>query len=313
MARNNDFSFDLYRLTVLDTEGLMEFMGTPLRSDSDIVSVLRESCKSEFDFRNEATTAIYDWGLRNFVFLPTGDSDEDVCEVTLAKATIEKDGAIFTPSSVQPGTSIAQPPPAAYVKIIFNMKRHLVAVEHNSAITNGHGWLKAFHEIVRQASVSLDFSSSIELQEKPKKSEILETFMSFDRLTRIKVKLLLPNPELSRLTQHLYDELSQGGVRLFIADMRNPGGLSQAEETLPHAAAAMAEDGYKKGEVLLEGVRGGRRETVKTGTQAARGKVEGIKDFVRGQASAVRTQEGKAVTEAILKEIDRVADEPEVA
>lgn len=291
----------------------MEFMGKPLRSDSDIFSVLRESCKSEFDYRNEATTAIYDWGIRNFSFLPTSANDEDVCEVTLAKATIEKDGAIFTPSSVQIGTSIAQPPPAAYVKIIFNMSRHLVAVEHNSTITHGNAWLKAFHEIVRRAAVNLSFSSSIELQEKPKKSEILKTFMSFEKLTRIKVKLLLPNPELSRLTQHLYDELSQGGVRLFIADMRNPGGLSQTEETLPHAAAAMAEDGYKKGEVLLEGIKDGRRETVKTGTQAARGKVEGIKDFVRGQASTVRTQEGKAVTEAILKEIDRVADEPEIA
>lgn len=291
----------------------MNFMGKPLRGDDDIITVLKTACDSQWDFRHEATTAIYDWGLRNFEFLQTDLPDESICSLTLAKATIEKDGAIFTPSSVQLGTSVAQPPPAAFVKIIFNMKRHLVAVEHNSAITNGNGWLKAFHEIIQRSAVSLEFSSIIELQAKPKKSEILETFMSFQRLTRIKVKLLLPNPELSRLTQHLYDELREGGVRLFIADMRNPGGLSQKEQTLPHAAAAMAEDGYKKGEVLLEGVRGGRKESVKTGTQPARGKVEGIKDFVRGQASAVRTLEGKAVTDAILKEIDRVSDQPEIA
>jgi hypothetical protein len=75
----------------------------------------------------------------------------------------------------------------------------------------------------------------------------------------------------------------------------------------------MAEDGYKKGEVLMEGIREGRRETVKTGTRPARGKVEGIKDFVRGQATTARTQEGRIITDAILKEIDRVSDEPETA
>jgi hypothetical protein len=72
----------------------------------------------------------------------------------------------------------------------------------------------------------------------------------------------------------------------------------------------MAEDGYKRGEVVMEGITGGRRETVKTGTSPARGKVEGIKDFVRGQATTTRTQEGKIITDAILKEIDRVSDDP---
>jgi hypothetical protein len=312
MPQNNDFSFDLYRLTIQDSEGLMNFMGHPMKTDDDILSVIRTSCNNEWDHRHEATTAIYDWGLRNFVILEE-EKEGQIYLVTLAKATIEKDGAIFTPNSVQLGTSVAQPPPANYVKLIFYMKRHLVAVEYNSSITNGQGWLKAFHEIVRKASVHLKFSSTIELQEKPKKSEILKTFMSFQRLTRIKVQLLLPNPELSRFTQSLYDELRNGGVRQFLADMRNLGGLSQAEQTLPHAAAAMAEDGYKKGEVILEGIRGGRKETVKTGTRPARGKVEGIKDFVRGQATTTRTQEGKNITEAILKEIDRVADEPEIA
>ncbi len=290
----------------------MDFMGKPLRDDDDIVAVLKAACSSNLDHHHEATTATYDWGLRNFEFLETDEpAGSLVCAVTLAKATLEKDGAIFTPDSVQLGTSVSQPPPAIYVKIFFYMKRHLVAVEYNSAVTTGRGWLIAFHEIVKKAAVQLQFSSTIELQEKPKKSEILKTFLSFQRLTRIKVQLLLPNPDLSRLTQKLYDELKDGGVRQYIADMRNPGGLSQAEQTLPHAAAAMAEDGYKKGEVLLEGIRGGRKETVKTGTRPARGKVDGIKAFVRGQAAIARTQEGKGITDSILKEIERISDEPE--
>lgn len=312
MSRNTDFSFDLYRLTIDDAEVLMEFMGKPIRTDDDILDVLKHAANDKWDHQHETQTALYTWGLRDFIFIEAASPDhEAVCIVTLARATLEKDGAIFTPDAVQTGTSVSQPPPASYIKLLFHMKRHLVAVEYNSAITATRGWLIAFHEITKKAAASLGFRSSIELQEKPKKSEILSTFMSFQRLTRIKVVLLLPNPELTRLTKHLYDELSNGGVRQFIADMRNPGGLSQAEETLPHAAAAMAEDGYKKGEVLLEGIRGGRRESVKTGTRPARGKIEGIKTFVRGQASTAKTKEGRVITKSILEEIDRLADEPE--
>ena len=166
---------------------------------------------------------------------------------------------------------------------------------------------------MRRAALQLDFTSTLELQAKPKKSEILQTFHSFQRLTRIRVQLLLPNPDLTRFTKALFEELEGGGIREYIADMRNPRGLNQQEGELPHAAAAMAEDGYKKGEVLMEGLREGKKETVKTGTRPARGTVEGIKDFVRGLAAAARTKEARQMTDALLAEIDRVSDTSEVA
>lgn len=314
MPRHNDFNFDLYRLTIRDAESLLPFMGELIRTDDQIVDVLRTACGAELDFRQETSGAIYVWGLRDFTELPSEDyPNTKAIAVTLAKATIEKEGVIFTPITVQLGTSVAQPPPASVVTLVFQMTRHLVAVEFKSAVTSGQGWLHALHDILRRAASQRNFTSTIELQTKPRRSEILKTFVSFQRLTRIRVELLLPNPELSRLTQGLYDELQNGGIREYIADMRNPGGLSQREQTLPHAAAAMAEDGYKKGEVLMEGIREGRKEAVKTGTRPARGKVEGIKDFVRGQATTARTQEGRIITDSILKEIDRVSDDPETA
>jgi len=314
MPRDNDFNFDLYRLTVRDAEALLPFMGELIRTDEQIISVLKSACRAQLDYRQETSGAIYLWGLRDFTELPSDDYPRTkAIAITLAKATVEKEGVIITPDTVQLGTSIAQPPPASVVLLVFQMTRHLVAVEVKSTVTNGHGWLHALHEILRRAASRANFTSRIEFQTKPKKAEILKTFNSFQRLTRIKVQLLLPNHELSRLTQGLYDELKNGGIREYIADMRNPSGLSQQEQTLPHAAAAMAEDGYKNGEVLMEGIREGHKETVKTGTRPARGKVEGIKDFVRGQATTARTQEGKIITDAILKEIDRLADDPEAA
>jgi hypothetical protein len=89
----------------------------------------------------------------------------------------------------------------------------------------------------------------------PNQEEILEAFFSFQRLTRLRVHLLLPNPELSRYTQKLFEELQSGGIRDYLADMRNPQGMSKAQENLPFATAAMAAAGYKEGDVLLEGVR----------------------------------------------------------
>jgi len=287
----------------------MEFMGRPVQSDDDIRHLLKFACSDEWDYTKEAQTAIYQWGLRDFSMPGEDARSGRVCVVTLAKAVLEKDGAIFTPQGIELGTSRATPPAADFVKLFFDLDRHLVAVEYRSTVTHRSGWLGAFHQILRRAATAAGFSSTIELQAKPRKSEVLSTFLSFQRLTRIKVRLVIPNPELSRFTRSLYQELKEGSVREFLADMKNPNGLSQSEQTLPHAAAAMAEDGYKKGQVVMEGIKDGRKERIRTGTQPARGSVEGIKDFVRGQASTARTKEGQAITEAILKEIDRLADQ----
>jgi hypothetical protein len=104
--------------------------------------------------------------------------------------------------------------------------------------------------------------------------------------------------------------MEESAIREYTQDMRNPNGLSQREEGLPFASAAMAQDGYKDGEVLMTGIREGRRATVRTGRRAARGKVEGLKSFVRGMASIARTREARAAVTAIMEEIDRIAEPP---
>ena len=52
------------------------------------------------------------------------------------------------------------------------------------------------------------------------------------------------------------------GIKEYTQDMHNPTGLSQAQDGLPLASAAMAQDGCKVGEGLLEGIRNGQKRVV---------------------------------------------------
>ena len=88
--------------------------------------------------------------------------------------------------------------------------------------------------------------------------------------------------------------------------MKNPGGLSKSEEARPYASVALAEEGYKDGEVLFEGLREGKFREIKSSEEAARGKLEILKDYVRGIAANAKAQETQRVLEAITAEIDRL-------
>ena len=104
--------------------------------------------------------------------------------------------------------------------------------------------------------------------------------------------------------------MQSGGVREYLNDLKNGSGLSQTEGQLPHAIASLAQDGYKKGEVVMNGVKDGKRRRVKTGRHAARGQVERVRDFIRGQTTIAKTQEARAALGAVLEEIDRVHPVP---
>jgi hypothetical protein len=149
-------------------------------------------------------------------------------------------------------------------------------------------------------------TSSLLLEEVPEKHEIIKLFRSFERLTRVKVYLRLPNPELSRYTRALYKDLENGGIREYLQDMKNPGGLSKSEEARPYASVALAEEGYKSGEVLFEGHQEGKFIEVKSSEEAARGKLEILKDYVRGISASAKAKETQRVLKAITAEIDRL-------
>ena len=232
--------------------------------------------------------------------------------VTLARSVLEKQGPIVTDTGIEQGVSEAEPPLASYAQLLFHMNRHLVAVEYNSTLMGSGTWRDALHEILLKAATELQFRSTIRLMPLPSVEEVLSAFRSFDRLTRLRARLLVPNPELTRYSQELFNSLKDGNIRELLVDMRNPSGLSKSETELPFAAASIAAAGYKDEEVTFEGVRAGsdHKQIVKTGEQPLRGEVEDLRDFVRGIFATVRTKEARDAVRAIIAEIDRLAEPP---
>lgn len=172
-------------------------------------------------------------------------------------------------------------------------------------------WVDALHQILDKAANALNIRTQIRLEPVPEANEVMEAFRSFERLTQLRVTLRLPNPEISRYAKSLFDQMKSGGIREYSNDIKNGSGLSQAEGQLPHAIASLAQDGYKKGEVFMSGIRQGRRTRLKTGRTAARGQVERVRDFVRGQVTIARTKEAQSALAAILEEIDNMHPAPE--
>jgi len=195
--------------------------------------------------------------------------------------------------------------------LFFYMERHLVVVEYNSVVMSSEQWRTALHKILDEGARSLEFQSTIRLEPVPREAAILTAFRSFQTLTRLRVRLRIPNPELDRRTERLRKELVSGAIRDYTQDMRNSRGLSQSEEGLPFATAAMAQAGYKDGDVTMSGYRDGKRTTLRTGKRAARGRIEGLKDFVRGMAANARSKEAQAAIASILEEVDRMVETPE--
>ncbi len=131
-------------------------------------------------------------------------------------------------------------------------------------------------------------------------------FKSFDKITRIKATLRIPNPELTRYTKSLFDDLKASDVREYTQDMKNPNGLSKSEDTRPFATAVLAQQGYKSGDVHMEGFRNDMFEKVTSGSNASRGTINSLRDFVRGLTANARAKETHTVLHEIAKEIDRI-------
>lgn len=300
------FQFGLYRINIVDLDPMFPDFGERIRSDDQILDVLNKAADPDFDFEDETQKATYKWSLREFTDYGQLTGRGQIASIVLAKSTLKKDGIIVTDEGITSGTSDAFPPLASMMMLVFDMERHLVAVEYQGELVQNKKWKTAFTNILMHAASKIQISSSLFLEEVPEKHEIVKLFKSFDRLTRLKVYLRLPNPELTRYTKSLYEDLQNGGIREYMQDMKNPGGLSKDEEARPFASIALAEEGYKEGEVLFEGIKDGRPTKVKSSEEAARGKLEALKDYVRGIAANAKTKETQHVLSAITEEIDRL-------
>lgn len=186
-----------------------------------------------------------------------------------------------------------------------------MAVEHTGELAPT-AWKEFFERILAAAANRLEFFSSIVLEPIPEENGIIGLFLSFERLTRMRVTLRIPNPELNRYTKLLYQDLSKSGIRELTQDMKNPNGLPKSDDARPFASAVLAEQGYKKGDVQFEGLRNGGFDQATSGSSAARGTVRGLRDYVRGLHANAKAKEAQRVLAAVTAEIDRLHPVPGV-
>ena len=300
---------EIYRLNVVDNDILsFEFMGQNIRSDSQIMNVIEKVTNPDFFIVTMSGRNTFQWNVREFFSEP--DGEQISCGINLGRSVLERSGQTATADGFEEATTTFLPPPAETFHLFFYMKRHLVAVEYRSEIMKNQLWRSSLHEMLDDAARSEGFTSKIRLEPVPQDEKILKAFKSFERLTRLRVKLRIPNPELDRRTERLRLEMVADGIREYTQDMKNPTGLSLSEDGRPYATAAMAQAGYKEGEVTLVGIRNGKRSTIKTGNRAARGRVDGLSDFIRGLSGNLRTQEAKRALALITEEVDRIVELP---
>ncbi|HTT20063.1 MAG TPA: hypothetical protein VMG82_14025 [Candidatus Sulfotelmatobacter sp.] len=303
------FLFEIYRLNVVDEEGMLPFLA-PIRTNAEILRVLSSSTESRFDRETESRRGTFKWSLREFATYDLDDDTPWAATLTFARSVITQTGQTVTDSSIEKALSQISPPYAEIMHLFFNLERHLVAVEYNSVVMATSQWRSSLHEILDAAAHSLEFQSSVRLEPVPREDEVLVAFRSFQRLTRLRVRLRIPNPELDRRTERLRRELESSGIRDYTQDMKNPRGLSQSADSLPFATAAMAQAGYKDGDITLTGYRNGKLQSIRTGGKAIRGRIDGLKSYIRGMAVNARTKEARTAIASILEEVDRLAEPP---
>lgn len=303
---NKNFHFDLHRINIVDESNLFSSRKLkPIRSNSEITELVKNSCSPEFDIEQKTHKSKFMWSLRDFKDYTAIFKERRIISVIISRSVISKNSLIVTDNGIINGTSASTPPPANTAVIFFDLDRHLAAIEHNGEL-HQTSWRDFIEKIFSKSAAAIEKTSSTSLTPVPEKNEIIKTFKSFEVLTRLKVTLRIPNPELNRYTKSLYEDLKQSNIREYMQDMKNPQGLSKDENSRPYASAAIAEQGYRDGEAQLEGIRNGKYEKVSSGTDAAKGSTKSLRDFVRGIQATAKSKETQKVLSEIMNEIDRI-------
>lgn len=300
------FEFALYRLNITEEGGLFTFWdGEPIRNDQEVKRLLETACHENFDYIQDNPKSSYLWSCRDYTEYKNGE----FISFKFARSVIQKTGYVVTENDIIGGTSQSSPPLADMIEIFIYFPRHLVVVEYLSKIFRSKSWLNALKNIFYNASKELKFSSIIELEPIAEEHEIVKTFFSFSKLTRLKVTLRFPNPELTRFSKSLYEDLENGGIQEYLQDMKNSNGLSTEKEALPYASAELAQAGYKKGKVYYEGIKDGEHITIKSTEEASRGSIDVLQDYVRGMSDNAKSKEAQFVLGKIKSEIERLYPE----
>lgn len=294
--------FLLFRLNFVDREDLFQ---APITADSDFVRVVEAAASQEFDVVRQGRRSGYKWALREPVSDAVDEGQRPFVFVTFSYEVMSRRGPIITPQGIRHGVSTVNPPSATLVRVLIDLRRHIFAVEDvPSVVQTRSGWKSALQTILNTAAWHLNFSSKIDLDPIIPTRVVASQLQSFSRITRLRVNLRIPNPDLGPSYQRLYDEMRRGGVRELSQDMRNEQGLTLAPETLPQSALDMAMSGYRKGKIHVYGYRGDQKDGFTVTDDVARIEIEELRDWVEGYAEGQGSSAVRRFAKALISRID---------
>jgi len=303
------FNFMAYRLNKCSDETVWSYIGKrDLISDDDVREFLKLACQVEFDRDHETAHNLYKWSLRQGSAIVNDDDQIILSVFILGRSVLERDALIVDENGFHEGRSISSPAPAETMILLYYWPRHIVLVENRSQMVTGETWLSHYKELISAVAVKYEYSKLPQLENIPPSDSLLDLFLSFNKVTRVKVHLKLPNPDMSRLTRDLKKRLEDDSIQEIKQDMYNSNGLSKKEGGLPLSSIAMAEQGYKSGAVLIEGKSDAGYERIETGKDTAKGSVVGFKTFLRGLRVNAKTKEGNGILDALENELSRIVD-----
>lgn len=300
--QRDTFNFFLYRLNKEYRNDLFSARDVPTRPDDEwLAEYLNAICNREYDFKKETRRAVYTWSLRNFQNL-----DDDFSSFVLARSQLQKTSTIVTDNSLTVGDSVSNPPPADTIILLVLWKRHIVIVENRAGMTTGETWLRNFHAIIDNAKMHVSIPVAPRLEPIPIRGTILEHLRTFDRVFRFRVRLKLPNPELNRWAEQIYNEMIDQHLSEYLQEFVSPNGIRVDEKSKAYSSGALAELGYKDGGVQIEGEKNGKLVQIDEGKTAIKGKVAELRSFIRGLETVASGKQVSKALNGLENEVNRL-------
>lgn len=300
--QRDTFNFFLYRLNKEYRYDLFSSRDVDGRTNDEwLGEYLATVCNREYDFRKETRRAVYTWSLRNYQNL-----DNDFSSVVLARSQLQKISTIVTDDSLTVGDSISNPPPADTIILLIYWKRHIVIVENRAGMTTGETWLRNFHAIIENAKAYTSIPVAPRLEPISVRGTILEHLRTLDKVFRFRVRLKLPNPELSKWSKQIYDEMIEQRLTEYLQEFLSPTGIRVDEQSKAFSSGALAELGYKQGGVQIEGQKNGETVLIDEGRTAAKGKIEQLRSLIRGIETNATSKQLTNALVRIESEVNRL-------
>jgi hypothetical protein len=300
-----NIEFLIYRLNYVDARTLFS---KRLSSDEELAQVIESATNPDFDVNKKRTKSGFRWALRGFHQYKYDAMDRWIGVVTVARSTVYRKGLVVTEEGIENAVSEANPPLADTSLMVIDFNRHLFAVQYDSAMMQSAEWLTNVERILNAAVVSKGYGVRIKLEPLPAKENFETEFRQFQAVTRLRLKLRIPNPDLGPTFERLYRELSEGGIREITQDMRNANGLNFSDNSLPRASLDMALAGYKDGVVNVTGVRNGRRHKIELGKEVVQIEFEELREHADDIATGSDNAEVRKMLMRLTEKLDEALD-----